>query len=293
MNFHFLINISSDSENLYGVRFFQSFMSGGLSSDVTLFHIARLDGHESSHSLMEIWRHPEEDVEDSLTPSARKSLERATRVLKNGDANITSVKTKTVRERYGKVKDILTEGSHGFYDAMILGRRATYALQWMFHKPGDEISQALVRDTSLACPLWICSEPEEGRRNVLLCLDGSPSALRAADHVGYILNRAKEHKVTIFHVSMTRTSKFEQIVEDGVKILLDHGIEQERIESRRGWGLSVPGAILGEKNSGRYAAVAVGLHGSVHGNLKNIGLQTGVVSTLIKKISKAALWCCP
>ncbi len=293
MSFHILINISSDNENLYGVRFFHSFFQDSSPGDVTLFHINRLDSNNSSHTLMEIWNHPDEETQGALSSKARKSLDRATRYLRDCDVTISEVKTKTVKERFGKVKDILSESSHGLYDAMILGRRATYALQWLFDRPGDEISQALIKDTSLNCPLWICAEPEEGRKNVLLCVDGSASSLRAADHVGYILSKAKHHKVMVFHVTTTPTSKITDILQNATDILLSHDIEPERIESKRGWGLSIPGAILGEKNSGRYAAVAVGLHGDSEGVLNSFGLQGGTTATLIKKISKAALWCCP
>lgn len=293
MSFHILINISSDNENLYGVRFFHSFFKDSSPGKVTLFHINRLDSKNSSHTLMEIWNHPENDGDDQLSDRARKSLARATRYLDGCDVTIDEVKTKTVKERFGKVKDILTESSRGLYDAMILGRRATYALQWMFDRPGDEVSQALIRDTSLECPLWICSEPEEGRNNVLLCVDGSPSSLRAADHVGYILSKVKHHKVMVLHVTTTRTSNIKDILQEATDVLLSHDIAPERIESKRGWGLSVPGAILSEKNSGRYAAVAVGLQGNSGGVLNSMGLQGGTTATLIKKISKAALWCCP
>ncbi len=293
MSFHILINISSDNENLFGVRFFHSFFKDSSPGVVTLFHISRLDSRNSSHTLMEIWNHPEGDGQEALSSRARKSLDRATRYLKDCDVTIDEVKTKTVRERFGKVKDILSESSYGLYDAMILGRRATYALQWLFDRPGDEVSQALIKDTTLECPIWICAEPEEGRKNVLLCVDGSASSLRAADHVGYMLSKTKHHKVMVFHVTTTPTSNITNILKEATEILLSHDIDPKRIESKRGWGLSVPGAILGEKNSGRYAAVAVGLHGNSGGVLNSLGLQGGTTATLIKKISKAALWCCP
>ncbi len=293
MSFHILVNISSDNENLYGIRFFHSFFRDSSPGIVTLFHINRLDSRDTSHTLLEIWKHSGDDDHVELSESARKSLARATRYLDDCDVIIDEVKTKTVKERYGKVRDILSESSQGLYDAMILGRRATYALQWMFDTPGDEVSQALIKETSLTCPLWICNEPEEGRKNVLLCVDGSESSLRAADHVGYILSHAKQHKVVVFHVTTIPTSNSKEIIQQATKALLSHDISPERIETKKGWGISVPGAILSEKNSGRYAAVAVGLHGNSDGVLNSLGLQGSTTATLIKRISKAALWCCP
>ncbi len=290
---HFLINISSDSENLFGVRFFASFFANSVACDVTLFHICRLDCNDTSAALMEMWQDPDDKIDGGLTVGAKRALDKAKRDLQSETVAIHKMKTKTVQERYGKVKDILTEGKDGLYDAMILGRRATYALQWVFDRPAEEIPQALAGDTSLDCPLWICCAPEAGRKNVLLCVDGSASALRAADHVGYMLSKAKDHQVTVFHVTTTPTSNIKDILEEATEVLRSHNIEEERIQSKRGWGLSVPGAILSEKRSGRYAAVAIGLHHNPGGMLASLGFQSGTTATLIKKIEKAALWCCP
>jgi len=293
MNLHLLINISSDTENLYGVQFYTSFFKGVAECDVTLFHIVKATGNYTSSSLLESWENPEGDLEAKLSPSARQALSKARATLGSSGSAPEKMQTKTIQEKYGKVKDILSEGSQGLYDAMILGRRATYTLQWMFDRPGEELPQALIQDGSLTCPLWICSEPEIGRKNVLLCVDGSESSKRAADHVGYILSKAKEHSVTVFHVTTTRTSNITEILATTTQILLSHKIDESRITSKRGWGLSVPGAILGEKNQGQYAAVAVGLKGLSGGFFENFGMQSGTVATLIKKIEKAALWCCP
>lgn len=293
MDLYLLVNISSDTENLYGIQFFNSFFKHCSGLHVTLFHICQFSGADSSNSLLDMWEAPSGDREENLSGAARKALQRARRALQKND-QISSMKTKTVQERFGTVKDILTEGSEGLYDAMLLGRRATYTLQWLFDRPGDQIPQALIQDTSLACPLWICGEPEAGRKNILLCVDGSRSALRAADHVGYIMSKAKQHKVCIFHVTTTRTSDIESIVQEAKDVILTHDIEEDRISSKRGWGLSIPGAILSEKNQGQYAAVAIGLHGISKGRLfANIGIQEGITATLIKKINKAALWCIP
>lgn len=291
---HFLINISSDTENLYGVRFFSSFFKNGSECDVTLFHISRLDSRDSSASLMEIWKGPEDSVLSSLNKSAQKALSRARRNLKSNAVTISEMKTKTVQERYGKVKDIIGEGSAGLYDAMVLGCRATYALQWLFDRPGDEIPKALIQDTTLSCPLWVCKEPEEGRENILLCVDGSESSMRAADHVGYILNHTPDHKVTVFHVATAADDKSQEIIESAAKILRSHNIAEDRIDKKTGWGVSLANVILAEKNRGRYAVIAMGVRGNQKGSLLGtIGMGGDTAATLIGKISKAALWIIP
>jgi len=294
MSLHFLINISSDTENLYGVRFFTSFFKNNDHCSVTLFHICRLDSKDSSASLLEIWKKPDASLEGMLAEGARQALDRARRNLEDASVDIREMKTKTVQERYGKVRDILCEGSEGLYDAMILGRRATYALQWMFDRPGDEIPQALIQQTTFSCPMWICCDPEEGRKNVLLCVDGSASSLRAADHVGFVVSHTPHHSITIFHVSSSSKHTTAKIFDAATAILDSHNIERGRIKHKTAWGLSVSGAILSEKNRGRYAAVAIGVAGETeNGLLHRLSGKGETASALINKISRAALWICP
>ena len=294
MSLHFLVNISSDTENLNGVRFFCSFFQESENCSITLFHIARLDSNDSSAALMEMWKNPEEGVQGKLTTGAYKALSRARRHLRSKNITVENMKTKTVQERYGKVRDILAEGSEGLYDAIILGRRATYALQWIFDRPGDEIPQAIIQEASLNSPLWVCTEPEEGRKNVLLCVDGSASSLRAADHVGFVLSHAPQHTITVFQVSSSTNMNVQKNFEETDAILTKHNITRERIQHLEGSGLSVSSAILSEKNRGKYAAVAIGLEGNHEGGaLGALGITGGTAATLINKISKASLWICP
>jgi len=290
MNLHFLISISSESENLYGIRFLCSFIGSCKNIDVTLFHINSPNDNSAS-SLMSMWEGPEEKAERMIHPAARKALNQAKFLLNSESLAVNELNTKTIVEQHGKVKDILTEATYGLYDAVILGSRATYTLQWMFERPGDEIPQALIRDASLSSPMWICNEPEVGRKNVLLCLDGSTSALRITDHVGYVLSFLPHHTITLFHVCNPVSNNAEKIFQDGSDILFKHTIASERIKTKTTWGLSVTNCILNEQSNGKYAVVAVGLSGTneksaIHSN--NIVGKTS--SSLLKEISKASLW---
>ena len=208
--------------------------------------------------------------------------------------SIDQIITKTVAERYGKVKDILAESSKGLYDTIILGRRASYSLQWMFERSADETIQAMIKDSSCTSPLWICPDPEPGRKNVLLCVDGSKNAYRAVDHVGYILSAQDQHTITLFHVENAAEKQSDKIYQRAEAILLGHNIGAERINRNSAWGVSVPRSILGEIEKGGYAAVAVGMCGQKkQGLLKDLHLAGGTTVKLVSKIEKASLWCCP
>ena len=293
MNKHFLVTISDDVEHLYGVRFICSFFKEMSEHHITLLHICRLDGNETGRSLTEMWAHPDEKTDVNLTAGARRSIDKAKTLLSKSRMAVDRVITKTVAERYGKVKDILSEGSKGLYDAIILGRRASYSLQWVFERPADEIAQFMIKDNCCTSPLWICPEAEQDRKNVLLCVDGSEDAYRAADHVGYILSQQDQHAVTLFYVGNSISSDPSAIFQRAESVLREHGVRNERIGRNSTWGISIPGSILSEAAKGGYAAVAVGLHGTEHGLMKDFNMVGGTTSKLINKLEKTALWCCP
>ncbi len=289
-----LVTISNDVEHLFGVKFICSFFHKMSEHRVTLLHICRRDCNDMTKTLMDIWDGPADNVQGQLTVGVRRSIKKAEKLLKESRMSIDQIITKTVAERYGKVKDILAESAKGLYDTIILGRRASYSLQWMFERSADETIQAMIKDSSCTSPLWICPDPEPGRKNVLLCVDGSKNAYRAVDHVGYILSAQDQHTITLFHVENAAEKQSDKIYQRAEAILLGHNIGAERINRNSAWGVSVPRSILGEIEKGGYAAVAVGMCGQKkQGLLKDLHLAGGTTVKLVSKIEKASLWCCP
>lgn len=293
MKKHFLVTISNDIENLFGVRFLCSFFNTIGEHQITLLHICRTDDKAMASTLNQMWKGPSEGIEGLVTVQARKAIFKAKEMLGQHKMAIEHMMTKTVAERYGKVKDILGEGSRGLYDAIILGRRASYALQWMFERPADETVLSIIKDSGCVTPLWICPEPEPGRKNVLVCLDGSENSLRAVDHVGYILAEQKQHKITLFHTTSGTDGKTDQLFQRAEVLLSTHAISQDRIDRKTNWGLSAAGTILGELEKGGYAAVALGLRGERQEREKRMSLAGGTTAKLIGKLEKVSLWCCP
>lgn len=294
MKKHFLVTISNDAEILYGVRFLCSFFGNVADQQVTLLHICRRDAGGASATLSQMWQGPSEGIRGQLTVQAKKAIDRARDILRRHDLAVDQVMTKTCAERYGKVKDILTEGGKGAYDAIVLGRRASYTLQWMFERAADETAQAIIRDSCCNTPLWICPEPLAERKNVLLCLDGSENSYRAADHVGYMLADQPQQRITLFHVQNVKDYQdVTGIFARAEEILTGYGITGDRIDRESCWGMTVAGAIDSEVARGGYAAVAVGLHGERPGRAKDTRLAGGITAKLISKVEKASLWCCP
>jgi hypothetical protein len=293
MKKHFLVTISNDPSLLFGVRFLCTFFTTIAEQQITLLHICRQDDGDMARAMGQMWQGPADGIQGQLTVQARKAIDKAKELLKQHRMSIDQIMTKTAAERYGKVKDILMEGAKGCYDAIVLGRRATYALQWMFERPGDETAHAIIRDSGCATPLWICPEAPADRKNVLLCLDGSENSYRAADHVGYMLAGQKHHRITLFHGATGIGVKAAEIFSRAEAILHEHAIGDERIGHETSRGLTVAGAIQSECDRGGYAAIAVGLHGENREQPNKLKLAGATTTKLISKVEKAALWCCP
>ena len=291
---HLLVTISDDTENLFGVRFARSLFSELASHRITLFHISRTEKNTLASSLTEMWENNDRDDAPILNPRAQRSIEKAKKLLCESSMSVEQILIKTAAERYGKVRDILTEGAKGCYDAVVLGRRASYTLQWIFERPAHEIPHSMLRDSACTVPLWICPECDSTRRNVLICVDGSACSYRAVDHAGYILASEHQHKITLFHVVTRPSQDHEKFFHEAEKILHSHHISADRIRRLTVWGISVPGAIRAEGEKGGYAAVVLGMHGrDAEAHNSTAFPADGTLAKLMNTIEKTAIWCCP
>jgi hypothetical protein len=293
MKFHFLVTISDNVRHLFGIRFICSFFSN-LAEDhqVTLLHIHSTDRNDMGRVLVNMWMRPEHDEISQPTVQAKRAISKSRELLLAKDMPGESILTKTCAEHYGKTEDILKEALFGQYDAIILGRRASYSLQWMFENQAHETAQAIIRRLCYI-PVWICPEVEPKRKNILLCLDGSDNSFRAADHVGYILATETRQAITLFHVESSDGGKVLQIFSHAESILRGHGVSGDRINRLVGRGRNIAGVIRAEVDKGSYAAAALGLHGTQEHTISNRSLTGSTISKLIRKMERAAIWYCP
>jgi hypothetical protein len=294
MGKHFLATISNDFNNLFGIRFLCSFFSKLSDHQVTLLHICRPEGAAKCSSISSMWKAPGEAPPAHLPAETVKAINGARSLLGEKDIPVSRIITKTVQERYGKVKDILHESAQGLYDAIVLGRRASYALQWMFERPSDETFQALLKDSSCVTPLWICPDLDPKSRNVLLCIDGSENSYRAVDHVGDILSAEDHQSITLFHVENSVGTECVQFFRRSEAILEKHSISPQRIFRKVTWGLSVSGTIESESKKGGYAVIALGMGGRENNPMSGSSHLMGKTALkLMQKIDRTSLWYCP
>ncbi|MCK8601575.1 universal stress protein [Desulfoferrobacter suflitae] len=282
MQKHLLITISEDVRLMQGVRFVGSFFSNKADVELTLLYVSPRAEVGSGDKV-------QRSIDKKNTEIYRQKGERALEIARSmlidrgfPGENITA---KLMFKQFGTIKDIAREAKGGSYDAVVLGKRG-YAI---FEKVlQDSVTRALM-ERNIEFPLWICRQPEENRRNVLLCVDGSEPSLRITDHVGFMLQHEQDHNVTLFHADTGGAKDIDRMLAEASRVLLNNGVEKERITVQVAPSSGVVKTIVRETEKKAYAVVAVGRAGMKKGLLK--GWMVGSRSMkLLEELEKAALW---
>jgi nucleotide-binding universal stress UspA family protein len=283
-----LITVSDDISCLHGVKFVGSFFRNKPAVSPTLFYVApRADIAGGGGGF------GEPELEKRAAEAARKkgweAIDAARQMLCDRGFPLENITCKFTFRQSGTVKDIINEAKTGVYDAVVLGRRGYTLFESVL--PMSVTREILGRDTGIDFPIWITRHPEENRRNVLLCVDGSDASLRMIDHIGFMLSGEEEHTVTLFHVDVGEGENAESVFKTARKRLHDAWASDGRVESRvvKAAITGVAETILKEAETRACAVVGVGRLGIEKGRLKEwlVGSRT---MKLVEKIEKAALW---
>ena len=109
-----------------------------------------------------------------------------------------AIELKAVPRSSDVARDILFEAEHGLYDALVMGRRGiSKAQELLMGSTTNKIVQHAER-----LPIWIVDGNVKSHK-VLCAVDGSEGALKAVDHMSFMLSGNKEAQVTFFHVGAT------------------------------------------------------------------------------------------
>lgn len=279
-----LVTVSEDINGLDGIRFIGSFFKNKAAVSATIFYaapLAHIAGTGFSYPVLD------RKAIESAHKLARKSLDTAMQMLCDSGFPAENVTTKLIFREFGTAKEIIKEAREGAYDGVVLGKRGH-----MLFRPAFSTSVTKeILDQSIDFPIWICRHPEEGRKNVLLCVDGSSASLRMIDHVGFMLRDEDEHAVTIFHLDTGEEEDQETILGEARRRLLENWISDGRVTSIVA-PVSITGvaqAILQEAEKNSYAVVGVGRVGVQKGRVKEWLLGSRTMK-MVEAIEKATLW---
>ena len=280
---HLLVTVSDETSCLYGVRFVGSFFRNKSLVRITLFYVVPTVDHAKGRPGLE--SHVRKQLSHAQQQKGQDALDTAKRMLCDRGFLDEQIACRLAFKQLGTVKDILREAGQGLYDALVLGRRGYALFESVL---ADSVSREIFERGS-ALPLWVCRQPEELRRNVLLCVDDSQPSLRMADHVGFILESEPEHSVTICHVDTGETSDKQGMLQRVRQQLTNNGIAEDRISMQVLPQGNVVKTILRQTAAGNYAVVAVGRAGVKKGVLQQwlVGSRS---MKLLGSLDKAVLW---
>jgi len=218
------------------------------------------------------------------------------------------IQVKTVPRTADAARDILFEAEQGLYDAVVLGRRGlSKAQELILGSVTNKVVQHAER-----LPLWIVGGRVHSLK-VLCPVDGSEGALKAVDHMAFMLGHNPECEVTLFHVGASLANycplnfdvdeaELHQEIEGdimtsdaecmddfyarAIKVLMEGGLSREQIETKsKEGGVSVPAAIIDEVKAGDYGTVVLGRRG------QNRSFFLGHVSDkVLNKSEQTAVW---
>jgi nucleotide-binding universal stress UspA family protein len=245
----------------------------------------------------------------------KKNLAQAQEVLEEAKARLVEhgmgedrVETKALPRASDPARDILFEAEQGMYDALVMGRRGLSKAQEFF--VGSVTNKVVQHAERL--PLWIVGGRVTSLK-VLCAVDGSEGALKAVDHLGFMLGHNPETEISLFHVGASLANycplDFEVSEEElakeiegdimtgeaecmddfmvrAVKVLEDGGLGRDQIKTvNREGGLSVPAAIVDEAAKGGYGTIVLGRRG------ESRSFFLGHVSDkVLGKAADAAVW---
>jgi len=285
MERHLLLTVNAYHSHQHASRFANYFLKGDTNTRLTLFYVA-----PNPHMNVDLTRDAMSNINEADTLAAtykrkgNQALARARKLLIDNGFPQDKIETKLQLKNFGTVMDIIQEAEKGYYDAVLLGRRGLSMFEELVD---DSISKHILRE-DINFPLWICKEPEAGRKNVLLCADGSEESLRVADHVGFMLAESDRHEVTLFHVCDKDQKKIDISFDAARTALVAAGFPLEKINEKVDRCGNVAQTILDYALSNNYAAIAMGTTGAGQKYLKSIFMGS-VCMTIFKSLSKVSL----
>lgn len=220
-------------------------------------------------------------MERSNLGEAKRVLESAKQRLLDSGMPEEAIETKATPRSSEITRNIIFEAEQGLYDAVALGRRNLSKAQELF----TSSTTNRVVQQSQRVPVWAIGS-QVRNQNILAPVDGSDGALRAVDHMAFMLGGNPLAKITLLHVGASLSNYCEldfsqemageiegHILESeqrcmddfygrAQKVLQEAGISPDQIETREEEGrLGVVRAIVEHANQGGFGTVVLGRRG--------------------------------
>lgn len=281
-----LCTISDDKASSTNLDFVMNIMQPE-SIRLTLLHVvARQPSWELSGERLTPTDKVQHEIERKRKASGEKILQESKEWLLSQGVQEDQVVSKLVNSGMSPLDAIIKEGHDGNHAAVVLGKRG---MSWFDEMMHDSLAHKLMWQ-NIVFQTWVCrSRVKPERSGILLCVDGSRSTLRMADHVGFVQQYMPEQKITLFHVQQRdSTHDPERLFEDVRKELSENGVDVSAVSHKVVHG-NPGGEILKEAERGGHAVVATGRNHGQPQALDKI-FPSSVTTQLFDKLSGTALW---
>jgi nucleotide-binding universal stress UspA family protein len=260
--------------------------------EVVLFHVTS----KIPESFWDIEEDPESMLEEA-TPSAsehkqekeiQELIEKARQLFLDRGVPEDSVIAKIQERQVGIARDIISESERD-YQAVVLGRWGMSLLKdFLWGSIADKLLGRLTH-----APLCVVGgTPHVGK--ILVGLDASEGAMRAADHVGTMVSAYLE--VTLYHavrahdeeISHKAENSMKSVFEKATSRLENAGFRRNQITARTATEvLSRAGAIIQYALKGGYGTIVVGRRGLSEVEEFSMGRVSNKVIHMAKEL---AVW---
>ncbi len=237
---------------------------------------------------------------------SEKLLKEYKEVMEKKGIDESRIETVTVPRVMDIVKDTLSFTKQANCDAILIGKRGVSKLEEIFT---HSVSTSLLEHIQ-TIPLWAITE-EVTSTNVAVAIDGSESALRAVEHIGFIFENSPKVNITLLHVipklrdychiEFGEESEVEELVVKGDKrcvesffvhakrILENAGIKDYQLEIKEIPSMiNIARTIVNEVENGTYGTLVLGRNG-IGGSF-----FVGSVSRYcFYNVTKSAVWIVP
>ena len=207
----------------------------------------------------------------------------------------------------GTAKAILDYGRKSLCDAIVLGRRGISRLAEMFM---GSVTNSVLEHTSVT-PVWAVGGDFKSSK-IMVAVDGSESALRAMDHVIFMVGENPDVRITLFHVIPRfrdyceiefddKGNILEEVITQGDKRCIDDfyahaqqkvkeaGLKKSQLDIKQVTStINVGKSIVDEVKKGKFSTVVIGRRGA------DDSLFLGGISRFVlAKIPNRAVWLVP
>ena len=239
---------------------------------------------------------------------SREFLDAAARGMVRQGVEESRVEILTMPMSIGVADDILALGRAKHYDAILVARRGASSLQkWLT----GSVTANLVEHSELI-PIWVVDGTVSSDR-ILLAADGSQSALRAIDHMAFMLSGHSTQAIHVLHIrprfqdyceiemeaATTQDAEtvllnddrhcMENFYQQALALLKKNGMEKDRLKVDTLDGkLSVARSIQNYASDHTYGTVVMGRRG------RSKSMFAGSVTrNFLQKADGMALWVVP